>query len=110
MDEGPLSDEIKKMLKDYADGTARYYCGRCGSRCEGASADKIPIFDLMEMLMYSRAYDGGAAMVAKKWAQIPLEIRKQIPLSDYTLAEKICPHKMPIEQLMKEAYKEFSKS
>jgi predicted aldo/keto reductase-like oxidoreductase len=110
MDEGPLSAEIKKLLKDYADGTGRYYCGRCGSRCEGASADKIPIFDLMEMLMYSRAYDGGEAMVAKRWAQIPLEIRNQIPVSDYTLAEKICPHKMPIAQLMKEAYREFNKS
>ncbi len=112
MDEGPLNAEIKKLLKDYADGTGRYFCGRCGSRCEGASADTIPIFDIMEMLMYSRGYDGKpwvAAMVAKKWAQIPIEIRNEIAISDYSLAEKICPHKMPIARLMKEAYREFNK-
>ncbi len=112
MDEGPLDAEIKKLLSDYADSTRRYFCGRC-NKCEKATADKIPIFDIMEMLMYSRGYDGKpwvAAMVAKKWAQIPIEVRNAMAISDYSQAEKICPYKMPIAQLMKEAYAEFNKS
>jgi uncharacterized protein len=111
MDERPFNAEIKKLLTDYADSTGRYFCGRCG-KCDEANADKIPIFDIMEMLMYSRGYDGKAwvaNVVAKKFAQIPIEIRNKIAISDYSQAEKICPHKIPIAQLMREAYMELNK-
>jgi uncharacterized protein len=110
MDERPLNDEAKKLLTDYAASTRNYFCGRCG-KCDPVNADKIPIFDIMEMLMYSRGYGGAdwvANLIAKKWAQIPSEVRNQIKGSDYSMAEKICPYKMPIAQLMKEAYREFN--
>ena len=107
MDERPLNTEIKKLLADYAGSTGRYFCRRCGL-CETANDDKIPIFDIMEMLMYSRAYVG-MERVAKKFAQIPSEIKSKINSSDYSNAEKKCPQKMPIGQLMKEAYMEFQK-
>ncbi len=107
MDERPLSTEVKKLLADYAEDTRRYFCRRCGV-CETANADNIPIFDIMEMLMYSRGYGIKDRMV-KKFEQIPIEIRSKIYSSDYSSAEKICPQKMPIAQFMKEAYMEFSK-
>lgn len=107
MDERPLSTEVKKLLVDYAENTRRYFCRRCGV-CETANADNIPIFDIMEMLMYSRGY-GIKDRMAKKFEQIPIEIRSKINSSDYSSAEKICPQKMPIAQFMKEAYMEFSK-
>lgn len=107
MDERPLNAEIKKLLADYADSTGKFYCRRCGV-CETANTDKIPIFDIMEMLMYSRGY-GGRDRVAKMFAQIPIEIRSKINSSDYSIAEKKCPQKMPIAQLMKEAYMELIK-
>lgn len=107
MDGRPLDSEIKKLLADYADSTGKFYCRRCGI-CETANADKIPIFKIMEMLMYSRGY-GGRLEVEKMFAQIPIEIRSKINSSDYSIAEKICPQKMPIAQLMKEAYTELSK-
>lgn len=107
MDERPLNAEIKKLLADYADSTGKFYCRRCGV-CETANADKIPIFDIVEMLMYSRGY-GGRDRVAKMFAQIPIEIRSKINSSDYSIAEKKCPQKMPIAQLMKEAYMELNK-
>jgi len=103
---GPLHAEIEKLLAEYADVTGKYYCRRCGE-CDKANADNIPIFAIMEMLMYSRKYSG-MDRVAKMFANIPLEMRNRIPSSDYSIAENKCPQKMPIGQLMNEAYQEFS--
>lgn len=107
MDEHPLNPEIVKLLEDYANITGKYFCRRCNA-CETTNVDKIPIFDIMEMLMYSRGY-GVRDLVAKRFAQIPSEIRSKIVNSNYSSAEKVCPQTMPIAQLMKEAYFELHK-
>ena len=107
MDEHPLHLEIKKLLVDYANKTGKFFCRRC-SVCETTNIEKIPIFDIMEMLMYSRGY-GGRDWVSKRFAQMPIEIRSKISNSNYSYAEKECPQKMPITQLMKEAYMELHK-
>lgn len=107
MDENPLDPEILKLLVDYANSTGRYFCCRCGA-CETTNADKIPIFDIMEILMYSRWY-GMKDWVAQRFAQMPNAVKSKLVSSDYSRAEKICPQKMPITQLMKEAYLELHK-
>jgi predicted aldo/keto reductase-like oxidoreductase len=107
MDEYPLNPEIVKLLVDYANSTGKYFCRRCDA-CETTNSDEIPIFEIMEMLMYSRGY-GGRDWVAKRFAQMPSEIRSKITNSNYSSAEKMCPQKMPITQLMKEAYLELHK-
>ncbi len=107
MDENPLNPEIFKLLADYAMATGRYFCRRCGL-CETANTERIPIFDIMEMLMYSRCY-GMKDKIAQRFAQMPDEVRSKIVSSDYSSAEKICPQQMPIAQLMKEAYRELYK-
>ena len=106
MDEQPPNPEVKKLLADYMNGTGTYYCRRCGL-CETANSDGIPIFEIMEMLMYARGYMLKEMMV-KKFETIPIEIRNKINSSDYSSAEKICPQMMPIARLMKEAYLEFT--
>jgi len=107
MDERPLDPEIKKLLIDYSEITGQYFCRRCGL-CDTTNADKIPIFNIMEMLMYCRGYsEREKNMMAKMFEQIPIEIRNRITASDYSDAEKICPQKMPIARLMKEAFVEF---
>jgi predicted aldo/keto reductase-like oxidoreductase len=106
--DGSLLDaEINEILSEYADLTGKYYCMRCGL-CETKKSGNVPIFDVIEMLMYSRGY-GMNESIAKKFQQIPPEIRARINSSDYSNSEKICPQKMPIGQLMKEAYDQFSK-
>jgi len=107
IDESPLNPEFLKLLVDYANTTGKYFCQRCGE-CETTNADKIPIFDILEMLMYSRGY-GRIDWVAQRFDKIPNQIQSKIDSSDYTIAEKICPQKMPITQLMKEAYLELHK-
>ena len=105
VDENPLNSGIVKSIVDYANNTGKYFCSRCGA-CDTTNADKISIFGIMEMLMYSRGY-GITDLVAQSFAQIPSEIQNKISSSDYSSAEKICPQKMPITQLMKEAYLEL---
>lgn len=107
MDEQLFDPEIKRLLTEYSDSTGQYFCRRCGL-CDTANADRIPISDMMEMLMYSRGY-GKFEPMLKKFEKIPIEIRNRINSSDYSGAEKICPQRMQIGQLMKEAYMEFSK-
>jgi len=101
IDERPLHAEIETLLANYAENTGRYFCRRCG-RCETANADKIPILRIMDMLMYLRGY-GMKDLATKLFEQIPPEIRSKIDTSDYSMAEALCPQKMPITQLMKEA-------
>lgn len=107
MDETSLDVEINTLLADYRDSTGQYFCRRCGI-CDTANTDKVPIFNIMEMLMYYRGYGVTIKdMIAKRFEQIPIEIRNKIAGSDYSGAEKICPQKMQIAQLMKEAYLEL---
>ncbi len=107
MDENPVKSEIVTVLAAYANATGKYFCRRCGI-CETANTDRIPIFNIMEMLMYSRGY-GITDMVARMFARLPSQIQRKIASSDYSGAEKICPQKMPITKLMKEAYLELHK-
>jgi len=108
VDERPLDVEIKRLLTDYAEITGKYFCRRCGV-CDSVNADSIPIFNIMEMLMYARGYTAKEKnMIAKKFEQIPVEIRSRIIGSDYSEAEKRCPQKMQIARLMKEACTEFN--
>ncbi len=107
IDENPLKSEIIKSLVDYANTTEKYFCRRCGV-CETTNTDRIPIFNIMEMLMYSRGY-GITDLVAQMFARLPSEIQSKIASSDYSSAEKICPQKIPITKLMKEAYLELHK-
>jgi uncharacterized protein len=107
VDDSFYDREIDEVLSKYADITGKYYCRRCGL-CEAENSDKIPMFDILEMLMYSRRYGINLPM-KNKFQQISSEILERINNSDYSSAEKICPQKMPIGQLMKEAYDQFSK-
>jgi predicted aldo/keto reductase-like oxidoreductase len=105
IDQQPLFPETINLLKEYANSTGKFFCRRCGE-CETTNADKIPIFHIMELLLYSRGY-GKSDWAVQKFAQMPSEIQRIISDSDYSNAENICPQKMPIQQLMKEAYLEL---
>lgn len=104
-DEQPLDPEISKLLAEYANGTGHYFCRRCGA-CETANADQVPIGAIMEMLMYSRRY-GKKEWAAKRFAQLSRDIRNKMAHCSFASAEKICPQKMPITQLLKEAQLEL---
>lgn len=110
MNERPLHAEIRKWLTDYSESTGQVFCSRCGL-CDTANTDGIPIFNIMEMLMYSRGYGKKIQeLIWKRFEQIPVEIRNRITGADCSGAEKICPQKMQIARFMKEAYFELGRN
>ncbi|MGE5789060.1 MAG: hypothetical protein ACM3ZE_31005 [Myxococcales bacterium] len=106
MDERALDPDVVQLLATYAQGTGQYFCRRCGV-CDAATRQRIPIFNVMESLMYARAY-GAHELAAKLFSQIPAELRNQMCESDYETAEAHCPQQMPIGRLMREAYRELN--
>jgi predicted aldo/keto reductase-like oxidoreductase len=105
-DERPLDGEVTRWLADYAADTGTHFCRRCGT-CESSTPHKIPVFNVMESLMYARAY-GARDLAAKIFAQIPADLRNRMIGSDYRQAESQCPQRLPIAQLMREAYQELN--
>ena len=57
--------------------------------------------------MYARSY-GNPQRTKIQFQKLPVITRRQITLTDYSLAEQRCPQKMAISKLMKEAVKELS--
>lgn len=105
-DEHPLDPAVVDALAEYAEATGEYFCRRCGN-CDSATPNRIPIFNAMESLMYARSYRA-RDLATKIFAQIPASLRSQMSQSDYSEAERLCPQKMPIGRLMREAFEELS--
>jgi predicted aldo/keto reductase-like oxidoreductase len=107
LDERPLDPRVFEALTTYAAGTGRYFCSRCGN-CDGATREGIPIFNVMECLMYARSY-GARELANLIFGHIPAELRKALGEVDYFRAEADCPQAMPIAQLMREATQELGR-
>jgi hypothetical protein len=56
--------------------------------------------------MYARSYDD-RYRAARRFREIPVAIRKLMTNTDYALAERRCPRKMPIASLMRQALTEL---
>jgi len=60
--------------------------------------------------MYARGYRMKAMrdMAVKSFAKLPAEFQRKLSDSDYSEAERRCPQRMPIAQLMREACLELN--
>jgi predicted aldo/keto reductase-like oxidoreductase len=83
-----LSARDKELLQQYAWETRSAYCAGC------------------RYLMYARSY-GNRHRANARFQKIPLDIRKRMTNTDYSLAEQRCPQKMAIGNLMGEALNEL---
>ena len=101
-DKTKLSYHEIESLKQYVDKTASHYCAGCAEICEPALNPRIPVCDVMRHLMYARGY-GEPDRAIDFFRRIPKEVKSNIISADYSEAEKKCPNKMPIAELMKEA-------
>ena len=94
-------------LKHYARETASNYCTGCAYVCEPILNNQVPISDIMRYLMYSRCYgEPERAQIAFK--ELPSEVCRRMVNMNYTEAERKCPNKLPIGQLMREAVIELA--
>jgi hypothetical protein len=101
-----LSARDLALLGQYAREKRSDYCTGCTRICQPAVADSIPIGDVMRYLMYARSY-GDRHRARTHFQKIPLPIRRQMAIIDFSPAEKKCPQRMAIGDLMRQALDEL---
>ena len=102
-----LSARDMDLLRQYAQETHADYCAGCTEICESSIDGQVPIGDIMRCLMYSRSY-GDRNHAIELFKDIPEKVRAKIASLDYSSAEKQCPQKMAIGNLMRGALKELA--
>ncbi|MFZ5569990.1 MAG: aldo/keto reductase [Thermodesulfobacteriota bacterium] len=107
LDKTKLADADKALLDRYARETASGYCAGCAHLCESQVGGCLPISDVMRYLMYARTY-GDREHAREMFGGIPADLRRNMQTMDYTAAESICPQKMAIARLMREASRELA--
>ena len=107
MDKTKLTAGDMGLLRQFAHETRAHHCSGCADICESSLQGNIPVSDVMRCLMYARSY-GSRERGKRQFQNIPRPVRKQMIAADYSLAEQMCPQKMPIGKLMKEAVRELS--
>lgn len=101
LDKTQLDARDWNALEQYAEETRCGYCAGCSSLC-GAAAGGAPISDVMRHLMYYNSY-GDRDLARAQFAGLPKDFRTRMTELDYSAAERVCPHGLPITRLMKEA-------
>jgi hypothetical protein len=107
LDKTKLSFEDHRILEQYARETAFGYCTGCANRCESEITGNIPISDVMRYLMYYHNY-GHHEQAIRQFNKLPKMNRKHLASIDYSIAERVCPQKMPIAKLMQHAIETLS--
>ena len=102
-----LSQKDLDLLRRHAVETRSSYCAGCAPICESAVEEDAPIADVLRYLMYARSY-GDTGRAARHFNRIPEYKRHNMAELDYAMAEKRCPQKMAIGQLIRECMDELS--
>jgi uncharacterized protein len=103
LDKTKLTAADHSALKEYAQETGATYCAGCTHLCEAALNEQVPVGELMRCLMYHRVY-GDAALAREVFAALPADIRKRLPRLECAAAERVCPQRLPIGRLVREAH------
>jgi len=107
LDKTKLTAEDRAALQEYAAATRTGYCAGCTRFCEAAPGHQAPIGDMMRALMYHRSY-GDAELARRVFHQMPETARRSLASFDYSAAERVCPNKLPITRMMREAGELFA--
>jgi predicted aldo/keto reductase-like oxidoreductase len=102
LDKRELDKKDLAFLADYARKTCDGYCAGCSNICAEATPDMPYIADVMRYLMYYNSY-GDTEMARQLYSELPVDARTKMTATDYSLAEKHCPNRLPVAKLVKEA-------
>jgi predicted aldo/keto reductase-like oxidoreductase len=102
LDKTELSQNDLDFMDSYAKQTCSGYCAGCANLCAAAAPQMPYISDVLRSLMYYRKY-GNAGLAKEVFAEVAGRVNGPINGFDYRLAEKVCPNKIGIGILMKEA-------
>ncbi len=101
LDRKSLASKDMGLLNQYACETSSDYCAGCGHICESAFNGKVPISDIMRHLMYHNSY-GEKDFTGTLDKKLAMGLKRMASL-DFSSAEKKCPQKMAVGDLMKKA-------
>jgi hypothetical protein len=102
MDKTKLSAADHEALRQYAAETRGRHCAGCTRLCESALGNQVPVGNLMRSLMYHHGY-GDTRLAKEVFGQVPEAVRARLVAVDYSAAERVCPHALPIAQMVREA-------
>jgi uncharacterized protein len=97
-----LAADDRATLERYAAATCSGYCSGCSHLCESAMAGAVPVRDVMRHLMYHHSY-GPEVDARALFQELPAETRARLVQLDYAAAERVCPNRLPIGRMMREA-------
>ena len=99
LDKTTLTAEERDLMDTFALETSAGYCAGCTDICETAIGHAAPVGDIMRFLMYHNSY-GDADHARACFATIPGEVREKLEQIDYSGAERLCPQKIKIAELV----------
>jgi predicted aldo/keto reductase-like oxidoreductase len=102
-----LSEGDKQRLDRYSQSTAPGYCAGCGDICEAGVNLDIPISDILRYSMYNHSY-GDWEIASNLFNKLKSDVKANILKADYSLAEKYCPQKIKIGQILKKTHEELT--
>ena len=106
LDKTQLSKSDVEFLGDYAKATCSEYCSACGL-CESAVPQMSYVSNVMRSLMYHNNY-GDVALARETFSDAISKLSAPLGSFDYSRAESVCPNKIAIGKMMKEAEKLFA--
>ncbi|MGO8761332.1 MAG: aldo/keto reductase [Desulfobaccales bacterium] len=101
-DQAKLAREEFESLRQYALETQADYCAGCGKICQEAVGGAVPVNEVMRCLMYHRYY-GEPELAKLTFAGLDEAVRQGLTAVDYSRAEEVCPQRLAIAQLMRQA-------
>jgi len=106
LDKTKLTRQDRLVLNSYAQAVSTGYCAGCGI-CDRTLPDTPCVSDIMRYLMYHDSY-GDRDGARELFAQIPAGVRNRLLAVDYSLAEALCPQRLPIAELVTEAVRKLA--
>ena len=97
-----LSRSDHTLLAQYARETSGDYCAGCERLCSEALPARVPISDVMRCLMYYHSYQD-LELARSTFQTLPTRTKALLTRLDFSDAEKSCPRKLPIGNLLREA-------
>jgi uncharacterized protein len=107
MNQKKLSAADFDYLERYSRETSSTYCAGCTRICEPAAGEGAPVGDVLRCLMYHNSY-GDPGLARSVFSEIPPEKRDRLLQLDYSAAEAVCPQRIAIGELVREALELFA--
>jgi predicted aldo/keto reductase-like oxidoreductase len=101
VDKTKLTKADMEVFRQYALDTCSGYCAGCAHICEPLVSG-VPVGDIMRALMYHDSY-GDIAQAKAVFAEFPADVKQRLLAVDYSVAEHVCPNRMPIGKLVADA-------